>query len=166
MAKPRNYRSSWSTSRTTAVNLVERFEEKYVPEPNSGCWLWIGNLESKGYGKFYIGGRPKKAHRISYELAKGPIPAGLEPDHKCRVRCCVNPDHLEAVTHRENMKRGVFPQSSRTHCPSGHPYDESNTYIKKGLRSCRACQALRMREARARLRIEGVLIHTIANGAS
>jgi len=83
------------------------FLSKISPEPNSGCWLWTGCCEEKGYATIYKdnwkGHRP--AHRFSYETFVGPIPHGLHIDHKCRVRCCVNPDHLEPVTVAENNRR-------------------------------------------------------------
>lgn len=71
------------------------------------CWLWTGSDNGVGYGQFYrAGGKKTYAHIFSYELHKGPIPAGLSLDHLCRVRNCCNPNHLEAVTHRENCLRG------------------------------------------------------------
>ncbi len=142
-----------------------RFWEKAFPEPNSGCWLWVGGLNQKGYGKFFYNKRPAMAHRASYEMHVGPIPDGLELDHLCRVRCCVNPDHLEPVSSSENTKRGLTPalsrdrQLSKTHCPSGHPYSPENTYLRSnGDRSCRTCERDRkridMRRRRAELRCE------------
>ncbi len=85
---------------------------RYIPEPNSGCWLWLGELNSAGYGRISqgnnkIGKRVRSlAHRVSYELAKGPVPEGFDLDHLCRVPCCINPDHLEPVTRSENNRRG------------------------------------------------------------
>lgn len=78
------------------------FEANIYREPNSGCWLWAGADNGVGYGKF----RGKYAHRVSYEMRHGSIPTGLHIDHLCRVRCCVNPDHLEPVTNKENAQRG------------------------------------------------------------
>ena len=81
----------------------------YAPDLGA-CWLWTGALSDRGYGAFRIGGRSGKtvrAHRWAFEDANGPIPEGLEPDHLCRVRACVRPDHQEAVTHRENLRRGA-----------------------------------------------------------
>ena len=78
-----------------------------IPEPNSGCWLWLLSL-SEGYACAHNGTRSEKAHRISYQIFKGPIGPGLEVDHTCRTRCCVNPEHLEAVTHKVNCERGDF----------------------------------------------------------
>ncbi len=109
------------------------------------CWLWSGPTDKDGYGRFSISMRPHYAHRWAYEFCVGPIPKGLEIDHLCRITNCVLPDHLEAVTHRENMLRGVsiVAQCARvTECPQGHPYNAENTRIKltDGSRNCRVCQ--------------------------
>ena len=124
-------------------SLHERFESKFMPEPNSGCWLWLDFLNSDGYGQMRVYERTIRAHRISYQLYIGEIPSGLEIDHLCRVRCCVNPDHLEVVTHQENIRRGNGGRNCRekTHCPKGHPYSGANLYTNphSGSRACRTC---------------------------
>lgn len=111
------------------------------PCPMSGCWLWTGKIDKQGYGR--TGLHTKLAHRVLYVEAFGEHAHGLELDHKCRVRCCCNPHHLEAVTHRVNMLRGetiVARCAKATHCPKGHPYDDENTRIcPRGHRRCRAC---------------------------
>lgn len=116
-------------------------------QKTDGCWLWTAHVDQSGYGKFGNGKHGTTcAHRIAYELCVGPIPAGLELDHLCRVRHCVNPRHLEAVTHSENVLRGLSPaitaarQRAKTHCPKKHPYDEANTIHRGGARFCRACR--------------------------
>ena len=134
-------------------------EAKYIPEPNSGCWLWTGTLDRYGYGQINIKGVSKRAHRIVFETVRGPIPAGLTLDHTCRMRCCVNPDHLEIVTNRENLKRGNSPSAlcgRQTHCKHGHPFDAENTRVqtlKKGFqRTCRVCaRARNLKKARAKV---------------
>ncbi|MGW4467511.1 HNH endonuclease signature motif containing protein [Micromonospora sp. NPDC004704] len=108
----------------------------------TACWIWGGQADRHGYGRFGKGG--KLAHRRAYELAIGPIPAGLVIDHLCEVRLCVNPSHLKATTQRENILRSVrtMPNinAAKTRCKRGHPYDEVNTYRKPGGgRDCRAC---------------------------
>ncbi|MCA1218857.1 HNH endonuclease signature motif containing protein [Streptomyces sp. 8L] len=108
------------------------------------CHLWEGATTEKGYGAFYVHGRTVKAHRYAVEQATGPIPDGLEIDHRCRRRACVNRDHLEPVTHRENVLRStnhVAARAAVTHCPAGHAYDRANTIrAKNGTRKCRACK--------------------------
>jgi HNH endonuclease len=89
-----------------------RLQDWYSPEPNTGCWLWTGQLSDRGYPMTTYANKKYRAHRLFYEQARGPIPAGMTLDHLCRVRCCVNPDHLEAVTQTENRRRGV-----RAHLP-------------------------------------------------
>jgi len=86
--------------------LPDRFWDKVQAEPNTGCWLWDANTTRGGYGHFKVSGRMVYAHRLAYEKLVGPIPDGLSLDHLCRVPGCVNPDHLEPVTHAENVRRG------------------------------------------------------------
>lgn len=114
---------------------MDRFWEKV--DKSQECWVWTASKVHDGYGRFWSGGRVLLAHRVAYELEVGPIPDGLSLDHLCKNRACVRPDHLEPVTHTENIRRGE--PANRTHCRKGHPYDESNTYRYKGRRYCRAC---------------------------
>jgi hypothetical protein len=97
--------------------IEERLLSMTSPEPNSGCWLWMGSVGRDGYGVVRTGGRSGKcqgAHRVAYELFKGPILDGMVLDHLCRVRCCINPDHLQAVTLRENIRRGMVGHYDRS----------------------------------------------------
>lgn len=133
--------------------LDQLFDSGFIPEPNSGCWLWFGELNNRGYGRMRQSVEPYKrrwflAHIFSYERFIGPVPHGLELDHKCRVRSCCNPNHVEPVTRRENMLRGNSPlacHARKTHCVHGHLFDEANTKRRvdsgnpNGSRSCRAC---------------------------
>lgn len=131
-----------------------RFAAKTVRDEN-GCVVWIGGLGSGGYGKFYVDGAMVLAHRWAWENAHGrPVPKGLDLDHLCRNRACVNPDHLEPVTRRVNTLRGVGPtaiNAEKAECPSGHPYSGSNLYVNPyGGRECRACSRESARRHRAR----------------
>lgn len=112
----------------------------------SGCWDWVGCTQ-KGYGALSVGGKQLRAFRVLYERIHGPIPKGLELDHKCRNIRCVNPDHMEPVTHGENLARGDTLNArnlAKTQCPAGHPYDPTNT-PKEGGRRCRECGRDRQR---------------------
>ena len=128
--------------------LRASFESGYVPEPNSGCWLWVRSLNNKGYGKLCGFGNERSvlAHRFSYELHKGSIPDGLVLDHKCRTPACVNPDHLEAVTQKENSRRGALAHIVRTgRCAHGHA-----TEFRFGRNYCNACHRIWAAKYRSR----------------
>ncbi len=122
--------------------LLRALEDLSMPEPNSGCYLWIGALNSKGYGK--IGTRrdckETLAHRASYRHHKGVIPEGFDVDHRCHVRCCINPDHLEAVPHLVNVRRSDNFNRLKKHCKNGHEFVGNNIYVWKGYRHCRTCR--------------------------
>ncbi|MGL4255763.1 MAG: HNH endonuclease signature motif containing protein [Microbacterium sp.] len=112
------------------------------------CWIWLGHIDSKGYGRITTWRNGTIfAHRLAYELVNGPIPEGLQIDHLCRIPACVNPDHLEPVTGRENTLRGVGPTAEnarKTSCKRGHPFDAENTCIRSdGRRVCIACRRAR-----------------------
>lgn len=113
-------------------NLPARFVQK-ISESN-GCWLWTAFKNEDGYGKIFVAGKIKFAHRVSYELLVGPVPLGKELDHLCRNRSCVNPLHLEAVEHAVNVARGNADfKKNLTHCKNGHALNER--------RKCNICQA-------------------------
>jgi hypothetical protein len=135
----------------------ERFFAKV--QKSDGCWEWIGARQrSNGYGRFWFRGRIRNAHRASHELFVGPIAAGLTIDHLCRNHGCVNPAHLEAVTHRENTLRGIgktAQQVRRMSCPQGHPLSGSNLRppaLAIGKRECVLCHNAQARERRRKRR--------------
>jgi hypothetical protein len=118
-----------------------------IEEDESGCWLWTGTRVGTGYGQLDVDGRKRPAHRVVYEFLVGEIPKGLDLDHLCRVRRCVNPWHLDPVTRQVNIIRGGKPKinAGKTRCPHGHPYDNENTIVYKGSRFCRTCRNARQK---------------------
>ena len=135
-----------------------RFFSKVNFLTESGCWQWMRPLDS-GYGRFARDGKTLLAHRVSLEFCGRPVPDGMQADHLCRNRGCVNPDHIESVTLAENVLRGegVTARNARaTECPVGHEYNTLNTYITpSGTRDCKPCQRERVRKWRARQKREG-----------
>jgi hypothetical protein len=124
------------------------------PELKTPCWLWTASVSPKGYGYFKWNGKVGRVHRFAYLTFKGQIPDGLEVDHLCEVRHCVNPDHLQLLTHEENLLKSsniVAINARKTHCPKGHPYDRMNS---RGFRSCLTClrESRRLRKKRAKAR--------------
>lgn len=128
--------------------LAERFFEKAMPEPMTGCFLWTGAHTGHGYGQVWTGSKNERAHRVAWKLVHGEIPVGMEVCHRCDVPSCVNPLHLFLGTHQQNMRDSFDKGRSRpavsvetqfkpqTHCPSGHARVE-------GERECRICKAER-----------------------
>lgn len=126
----------------------------YVIQEN-GCWEWVGGQDGHGYGAMWANGKMCKAHRVMYERTRGAIPEGYDLDHLCRTPACVNPSHMEAVTHRENLLRGVgvaAANSAKTHCRKGHRLAGDNLIAclaRRGKRLCRTCNNARQRQAEA-----------------
>lgn len=139
--------------------IVPRFTAKV--KQGSGCWEWQGYLNSHGYGQFRVSpGKLMLAHRFAYELFIDLIPEGMQLDHLCRNRRCVNPSHLEVVDNKTNSLRGVgfaALNATKTHCPKGHPYEGDNLGIRKakGWRNCRACNRERVLAFKLRQRDAG-----------
>lgn len=143
------------------MSYPSRALENYVPEPNSGCWLWLGKVaKDTGYGKASFRGREILAHRLFYGTLVGPIPRGLTLDHLCRVRSCVNPAHTEPVTRAVNVMRGdgiAARNARKITCHAGHPFTKRNTYITAdGYRQCRECRrvAVNLRRGRTQADVE------------
>lgn len=135
--------------------LPARFWAKVAPFSGpGGCWHWMAYVDSRGYARFYLDGVSRTGHSVAYTRLIGPVPHGLELDHLCRLRSCVHPLHLEAVTRAVNVARGLSPlmgpmrglrQLAKTHCPSGHEYAGYNLIRKcpgdgRERRACRACK--------------------------
>lgn len=125
-------------------NLIKTRAE--IRGPNE-CWLWRGTISQRGYGRFIFKGKTKTAHRVSFELVKGPIPTGLVIDHMCRNKICINPGHLRAVTPKTNTLSGISVtavNSRKKKCKRGHPLSGYNLILKKkagrvvNARSCTA----------------------------
>lgn len=132
------------------ISELERISGR-IARADSGCWTWLGYKDPHGYGSAAIGGKMYRAHRILYTLVKGKIPDGLHLDHLCRNPSCVNPDHLEPVTAKENTARGTWHDGvmamhqARTHCKNGHEFTPENTIWRykpssgNQTRHCRTC---------------------------
>lgn len=132
---------------TPRLPFEERFWAK-VDRGGSGCWLWRAHTTrpTNGYGVVRRNGRMQLAHRVAYELLVGPIPEGLDLDHRCRTRLCVNPAHLEPVTPYVNFSRGHSPaamNARKTHCVRGHLLSGDNLAIVNNGRSRRCLQCKR-----------------------
>jgi DNA-binding MarR family transcriptional regulator len=155
------------------LSLAEKIERYSIPEPNSGCLLWMGAI-AHGYGQVRHGAARLMAHRASYELERGPIPDGLVLDHLCRNKACINPRHLEPVTNGENVLRGFWKSTGknvRNSFRCGHPLVPSNLYRYGGSRVCRICNKnavlkWQRRRRRARLSAELAVIAAAASAAA
>ena len=123
--------------------VLERFWEKVEVNEKTACWNWLGSLFSSGYGQFKLTHTKNvRAHKFAYEVNRGKVPEGLTLDHLCRNRKCVNPNHLEPVTQKENLMRGNSIQamnSKKTHCNKGHSLSGDNLYIHNNKRYCKIC---------------------------
>jgi len=130
------------------MTVLERFQKFVDKESTFGCWLWTGSIDPCGYGRFGLLGKNRQAHRVALELRDRTIPEGLEVDHLCEVRNCVNPEHLQLVTHKDNVrlshKRGRGYWVKQTHCIRGHPLSGDNLYINpRGFRRiCKICRKM------------------------
>lgn len=125
---------------------AERIQFGVAVDIQTRCWNWLGVVDSKGYGHMRIGGVQQRVHRASYEAFVGPVPEGLQIDHLCRNRGCVNPGHLEPVSCAENQRRSPLANVSKTACPRGHDYAEHGR-VYRGRRYCRICTSTKRQQA-------------------
>lgn len=155
----RHYERWRTRGRTELLTFAEKFWARVEREVPDGCWQWTGAKNRDGYGNVRRAGRVASAHVVAFQLLVGPVPEGLEIDHLCRNRACVNPAHLEPVPHRTNVLRGDAPPAAnarKTHCIRGHNLtDPANVYnMPSGGRRCRVCyrmvDAARQPQRRAR----------------
>ena len=137
-------KADWYQTKNSQTNRFDQFIQK---DEKTGCWNWLGSKDKRGYGRLFFKGKMVLAHRFSYEQVKGKIPASLEIDHICRNTTCVNPEHLELVTHIENVRRGLGNRyKEKTHCKNGHEFTPQNTINRKfGRRGCKACRKIQGR---------------------
>lgn len=129
-----------------------RFNEAWMPVTESGCWIWLKHLTNTGYGSLRVNAKNTLAHRFAYSTLRVPLLAEECLDHLCRVRCCVNPDHLEIVSRGENVLRGntiAAMHKAKRSCIYGHPFDSVNTHLTRlGHRRCRTCDRLAHQQRR------------------
>ncbi len=115
-----------------AASIEIRFLEKFIPEPNSGCWLWTASLNNNGYGEIMLRHSKKTAyaHRVSYQLFKGDVPSGGKILHSCDMPCCVNPDHLRIGTQRDNLL-DMYSRKRRINIPKEYPVGLSELDVQR-----------------------------------
>lgn len=134
---------------------IARFTSKYLVVGN--CWVWQSPLDRDGYGSFHFARKTRRAHRAAWFLYRGPIPAGMVVNHVCKNRACVNPQHLELLTARENALQDSLSPASlnarKTHCPKGHPFDR--VYGKQ--RYCSVCEGAKSKRLRAKWNAEDTI---------
>jgi len=130
---------------------IARFESK-IKKATNGCWLWTDVLDGDGYGTFFLRGKNRRAHRVAWYFAHGPIPKGMIVGHKCGHRSCVNRQHLTLATPRQNALENsnsiAAVNARKTECKNGHPFDKTYTYRGGLVRYCSICQNEKMRLAR------------------
>lgn len=147
-------KARFCSRRCRGLNEASNPQERFWPrvQKTDTCWLWTGAADHFGYGRFGHNGRVVLTHRFSYESVRGPVPAGTELDHLCRNPRCVNPAHLEPVSHRENVVRGA--RANKETCRNGHPMTPENITAwsaRNGHKTCKLCVADRVRRQREQI---------------
>ncbi len=127
------------------AKAIKRFMAKVEIDRETDCWLWQGQIDRKGYGRFRFLGKKRQAHRVAHRLfGEGPVPDGLDAAHICGPgrRHCVSPEHTFPNTRKENLADSALHHGGKTHCPKGHPYSPEKTYWRpSGRRGCKICAA-------------------------
>jgi hypothetical protein len=131
---------------------MDQYWSKVEKRGTDECWPWLAS-GNKGYGQLNVGGRNRKAHRLAWELANGPIAPGMTIDHLCFNPSCQNPAHMEVVTPSENSRRVRANQyKGITHCMRGHEFTDANTYRYGNRRLCKTCTIERVNQRRIKIR--------------
>lgn len=131
------------------LNINERLSKNIIPEPNTGCMLWVGGSDKDGYGKIFWNKRHRRTHQVVYELKNGSIPKGHIIQHTCDTPSCCKLEHLKLGTWLSNMQDKVKKGRLRnqymnaTHCIYGHEFNDKNTKIYNGKRCCYVCISIK-----------------------
>ncbi|HUA14328.1 MAG TPA: HNH endonuclease signature motif containing protein [Verrucomicrobiae bacterium] len=136
--------------------VKDRIQQNCRIDSETGCWIWQPRKNEDGYGVMRWKGKRFKAHRLAYMAFVSDIPENFEVDHLCRNRACVNPTHLEVVTHKENVLRSenfTAHHAKKANCPKGHPYAGQNLFFERGRRRCRICRRAKDRAYYAKLKV-------------
>ena len=141
-------------------SVEQRLHDSYLPEPNSGCWIWLGHLNACGYGAFGFNGRSRLAHRVSYEVFRGSFPKNKKVLHRCDMPCCVNPDHLFVGTQADNV--ADMESKNRAYHPRGENHGHTKITVEI-VRAIRRDPRSERKIARA-MGLTRAIVHNVKNG--